>query len=311
MEPIRLYAHGMCIEPVAGNLGMGFGRMQADFNRAQNTMFDQYIDGATMNNASGVITTSQVEFDRPFEIGPGVVNKVKGLLQGELHNNIMPLQVGAPSQGLIDGVNMLHGWAQSSIQAPDVLSGEPGKSGETFRGISTRVEQATKQLSVATRKFAYPFLTQVLRNNARLNSIFLDDEEVFMVNDHKVNDETGEMESQWIAMKAGRKMYRRNYNVEIKADMKYGTDAARSAEADQMMQMVMQIPALQTNMAMQYAVMKDMLEARDKSNLVPFLGPPPPPPTAPMGLPAPPEAMGQPPGPNGPAGPPPEGGPVQ
>jgi hypothetical protein len=302
----------MCIPAVAGNLGMGFGRMQADLNRAQNTMLDQYIDGATMNNASGVITTSQVEFEREFKIGPGVINKLKTLLPGELHNNIMPLQVGAPSQGLIDGVQMLNSWAQSSIQAPDVLSGEPGKSGETFRGISTRVEQATKQLSVATRKFAYPFLTQVLRNNARLNSIFLDDEEVFMVNDHKLNDETGQMESQWIAMKAGRKMYRRNYNTELKADMKYGSDAARSADADQMLQVVMQVPSLQANMAIQYAAVKDMLEARGKSDMIPMLGPPPPPPNAPMAPPMPEGVPGaEQPGPNGPAGPPPEGGPVQ
>lgn len=302
MVPIRLIAHGLCIEPVAGNLGMGFGPMQANFNRAVNTMVDQHTDASTLQNGAGWIVSESIQFESPLKLGPGSINKVTGVTGGELQNNIIPMKPGPASPGLMTGVQLLLDQAQSSMQAPDVLSGEPGKSGETAQGISLRSEQASKQLSVATRKFASPFLERILRHNGKLNSIFLSEQEFFMVNNHVLNPETRVMESKWEQMSVGRNMYRRDYRVEVKADLKYGSDMARVADADSLVQASMTIPALQQNMSFQYEAMKRSLEARDLHDMVPFLGPKPPPQATPMALPMPPPAEG--------GAPPPEGQPV-
>lgn len=302
MVPIRLIAHGLCIEPVAGNLGLGFGPMQANFNRAVNTMFDQHIDASTIANGGGYIVAQGVQLPSPLDLSPGAINKVTGVTGDELAKSMVPMQQGAPAPGLMDGIKLLGDSAQSSMQAPDVLSGEPGKSGETASGISLRSEQASKQLSVATRKFASPFLERILRNNGKLNSIFLNEQEFFMVNNHRLNPESGIMESKWEQMEVGRSLYRRNYRVQIAADLKYGSDQARIADADNVVNAAMSIPALQTNMAFMYKALTASLKARGQEEFIPLLGPEPPLPTTPLALPLPPPEEGG--APSAPGGPP-------
>jgi hypothetical protein len=184
-EPIHMFAHGVCIEPLTGDKGLGFGRIESDFNKAANITLSQFIDSATIANCYTIITTGMLELDRPFPLKPGTQAKATGVTGTELKNNFIELKPSPANPQLIEIVDKCYNWGQSAIQAPAVLSGEPGKSGETFRGISTRVEQATKQLSVAARNYSN-FLTQILKNNARLNAIFLDDEEVVRINDHKL-----------------------------------------------------------------------------------------------------------------------------
>lgn len=312
MRPIMLFTHGVCIEPLAGNLGLGFGQIQADFNRAANTALQQFTDAATLSNGSGLITSSLVKFKEEFTYRPGVVNVVEGVSGEEMKKNIDRLDFKPPSPELMQVVDKMYSWGQSSVQSPNVLSGESGKSGETFRGISARIEQATKQLSVSTRKFADGPLTQVLRNNARLNAIFLPDSQFLAINNHRM----GTVDSITI----GRDLYRRDYKVAIKADLKFTSDAQRIADAEQMLSMAQQIPQLQQNIPLLQRLLRKVFEARDLHDMVAFLGPQLPAPETPLGLPpppppgmappgAPPPPGQAPPGPNGPAGPAPEGPP--
>lgn len=303
MRPVHMYSHAVCIEPLTGSLGMGFGHIQADFNRAANTFTSQFTDAATLANSKGIITSALVTWDRPFTMSPGAINVAKGVTGEDLRNNIMPMEYGPANPQLMDMVEKMYEWGQSSIQAPSVLSGEPGKSGETFRGISTRIEQATKQLSVATRKYA-EFLTQILKNNARLNAIFLPDEEILEINNFRIG------RAQEITI--GRALYERGYRIEIRADLKYTSEAQRIADTDQVMQGAMTHPLLMGNLLINWLAIKAAFEARNLQEFIEALGPRPPP--QPFGLPNPalmPPQEGGAPGPNGPAGPPPEGGPVQ
>jgi hypothetical protein len=274
-QPIHMFSHGVCIETLTGCNGLGFGRIESDFNKAANTALSQFIDAATLANCKSLIKTNMLEFDRPFDAAPGSVHNVSGVSGHELKNNIMPLEFGPANPQLMEVVDKMYGWGQSAIQAPSVLSGEAGKSGETFRGLATRVEQATKQLSVATRHYSN-FLTQILKNNARLNSIFLDDEEIIMVNDHKLN--TVE------ELRLGRAMYRRDYRVTYKSDLKFTSEAAKIAEADQLLQMGMQLPVLAQDIPFWYQAIKNSLEARGQDGIAPYLGPEPPPPQNTFGI---------------------------
>lgn len=304
-RPIHLFVHGVCIEPAAGSLGLGYGRMQADFNRAANTSMSQFTDSATLANCMTLITAGAFEWqDGVFKIAPGAINKLSGVSPAEMKDGILPFQFGAANPALIEIVEKISQWAQSSIQGPDVLSGESGKSGETARGISARIEQATKQLSVVAGKYASEVLCNVLKNNAYLNSIFLPEDELFQMEQSMIP--TGMVPP----FRVGREMYERNYQVEIRADLRFASQAQRVGEADDALKLIQTIPQLQGNTSMIYGAVKKCFEARGLRDMVALLGPPPPPPMTPLGLPppAPPPPPGMPPpGPQGPGVPSPAG----
>jgi hypothetical protein len=218
------------------------------------------------------------------------------------------LQFGEANQQFLQLIEMLVRFGNTVSNTPEVLSGESGKSGETAQGISARIEQATKMLSVPTGKYA-DFLTQILENNASLNAIFLEDAEFFSVNNH--DPALGETGRQTFSV--GREMYDRPYDVEISADLKFTSTAQRISEADALVQMPNAVPEMAQNLAFKHSVIAKSLEARNRYDLIALLGAPPPPPQMfgmPTSPPAPPPGMGPPPGaPPGPGGPPPQGGP--
>jgi hypothetical protein len=309
MEPIQMFAHGVCFENLVGALGLSYGRYQADLNRAANTSFNQFIDQATLGNCGTYITAGTIQFERPFTIRPGAINIAKGVTGQELKDGFVPLKPEPGNQQMQQIVQSLYGWAQSSMQAPGVLSGEAGKSGETWRGISARIEQATKQLSHLGKKYMRGPLRQVVLNNARLNSLYLPDFEIAEV----------AMRGTMVQLPVSRKMWERNYQIEFLTDMRFSTQAQRISETDEIVQLPQVVPALQQDLPFLHEVAKRALEVRGLDDLVPLLGPPPPPPMTPFGLPPPPPpGMAPPPGaepppPNQkPAGgppPPPQGGP--
>lgn len=310
-EPIRLFAHGVCIESLAGNLGLSYGRVQAGFNSAANVALNQFIDAATLGNMGMYLAAPNVQFsDTPFQVKPGGVVYLKSLGGvADVKQALQPFQFQSGNPQLIQVMDKMYQYGQSSMQAPSVLSGEPGKSGETYRGISARIEQATKQLSVFTGKYATEFLEQILKNNAKLNARFLREEEMFSVTDHLTEKMT--MQS------VRREWYARNYRVKIRADLRFATQSQRVAEADEALQLVATDPMMAHNYRLQYEVRRKALEARGRSDLIPFLGAPPPvsqqfpaPPPAPPPPPPgqPPQQGGQPQQQGQPPGPPPQGG---
>lgn len=298
-EPIYLFTHEVCIEPMTGNLGISYGRVQADFNRAANIALAQFTDTATLNNAPGFLAWG-LEFEEgQLSLTPGKVNKVNGAIGTNIKDHFLPLQTGQASPQLFDIVKLSLEQAQASIQSPGVLSGEEGKSGETKGGIMSRIEQATKQLAVVTRKYAR-FVNRILVNNAYLNSVFLRDEEMRLV----LNNDTGRYEE----LKFGRKLYERSYRVKLTSDLRFTTNAQRIEEADELVKMWLSIPSLAINPMFGYAVIKGSLKARGRNDLIQLLGSPPMPPGGP-GAPLPPFTVPPPPGAVPPGPPPPGNGP--
>lgn len=277
-DPVHLFTHFVLIEPLVGNLGLGYGTIQADLNRAANTTFNQAVDGATVANCGALLMSDRIRFAEKgnVEIRPGAIIRVTGTAGDDLKQNIMPLEFKGANPQLFDITDKVVQWGQSSAQAPSVLSGDPGKSGETFRGIAARIEQATKQMSVIGRKFI-DGLEQVLKNNAFLNSIHLADEEIF----HVAVSQGQRQQLQ--EMKIGRKLYERNYLFEIRADLRFVTQSQRIEEADELFNILKSSPPqVAQNPAMIYQVMAGMFRARGREDLVTALGPPPPNPTMPM-----------------------------
>ncbi len=303
-DPVYMFAHGVCVEPMVGNLGISFGKIQADMNRAVNTVTSQFIDQQTLANTNTMITTENVEFDSPLELIPGKLNKVTGVPPGQLADNIMPLKFGDPNPSLLMASEKWMEHARNASQAPAVLGGASGKSGETAHGLEARIEQASKPISVAARHFCL-LLKQILKNNARLNSIYLDDLEMATV----VSKKTGEPQT----IRVSREMYKRNYDVVISADLRFASQAQKIAESDELMQLPGVSPPLQANLAFQYFTLVKALQARGRTDVIPYLGKPPPVPAifgmpsfppvaptnapgAPPGAPPPEQPPGQPPG---------------
>lgn len=269
-NPVYQFTKGCLIEPREGAIGFGFGRLLADLNVAANTLLDQYIDAATVANTNEIVTTSEVRFKKPFRTRPGYMHTVEAT-SSDLRNSIITLPKSPANPQLRELVETLVKWGQSAPQAPDILTGMPGKSGETLGGIQTRSGHAMKQLSAIARKFA-GFVVLVYKQNARLNAIFLDEEEFFKVNNNKL----GITET----LRIGRAMYRGDYNVIFRSSLDFSTKEEKIAKADELVQMSLSVPFLaQNQLFCQKAIIK-ALEARDEHELAELVRQTPPVPRA-------------------------------
>lgn len=268
-SPIHMFSHGVLIEPMAGNLGLGFGRMQADYTRAGNTVFSQFIDSASGGNAWSIIKTSNVTFQEDFRFGPMVVNTVDNVTGDELKNSIMELKPPPANPQMLEVLQTLAGFAQSSMGSNEILSGKPGKSSETYRGWAGRYDAATKQLSYTAFRMSL-FFKQIFRNQCRLNSIFLPEDEVMRVVDYRV------IESKEIRVR--RSDYERGYGLEIRPDLRFISEQQRIDEANELVMLPRAIPQLMANSAFMYEATVKLLKARKELELIRLLGAPPPPP---------------------------------
>lgn len=307
--PIRMFTHVVNIEPLQGILGIGMGRMHADLNKAANIALCQFIDQATYNNLKNWIADAGLKFENEggkIVLSPGKIHKVTGAM--DLAKQMIPMEFGEANPQLLNLVDLFIKFGQTISNTPEVLSGEAGKSGETAQGLSARIEQATKMLSVPTGKYA-DGLSHVLQNNAALNAIFLDDAEFFTVNNH--DPALGALGQQQFSV--GREMYDRPYDVEISADLKFTSTQQRISEADALVQLPGAgpiAPAMGGNFAFLYETVKKSLEARNRYDLVGLMGAPPQPPQMfgmPSSPPAPPPGMMPPPGSAPPSSPAPGG----
>lgn len=276
-EPVYLFSHGVCVEPLVGNLGLSPGRMLSDFNRAANTALAQFTDAATMANCPPIAQMGDFELDETdgeLALFPGSFLKMTGGVGDDVRKNLAPIPIPRANDQLMQVVQIMDDQGSQAMQAPEVLSGEPGKSGETYRGLAARVEQATKQLSALIRVYARTPLKQVLRNNAYLNAQFMEDEEIFSVQDDKASA---------MQLKVGRHMYERNYRIVIRSDLRFTSQSQKVMESDELVQLG-QHPALMSNLYFQWHALKRALSARGQSQMIRALGPEPPPPPTPFGI---------------------------
>lgn len=288
--PIEMFSHGVCIDNPEGILGLSIGGMLADMNVAVDEALNRFYDSATLANVWSLIVPKGLQLGgNTIAVQPGKVFHAEGIVGDKLKDQIVELRAAQANPQLMEFVRHFTDAADSAAAAPGVLSGEPGKSGETFRGLATRREQATKQLSSSGIRFI-SFVGQIVKNNAELNAVFMPEDEIIQVGDHfsdvRQLTMTPEGEPQR-EIHVGRDLYRRNYSVTFTADVRFASQAQRVAEADEILGMAGQIPYLQSNPAFIYAAISEALRARGKEDLIPMLGPPPPPPEVPLGTPPP------------------------
>ncbi len=267
-DQINMFYHLVCLEPLRGILGVNYGLTQAQFNKAVDILFSQMVDSATLGNVKSFLTSGNVEFPEGFTIQPGKFTKMKGVMPGELDKSIKELNLGAANPQMKEAMEMIVKWAQTSMQSPDVLSGAPGKSGETFRGLSSRIEQASTQISMFGMQIIEA-VEWIMKKNAHLNSIYLPDEQIVQV----MNEKLGQVEE----LMMGRKLYEKGYHVTFSADSRFISKSQRVAEADELLTMFLTFPQLQGNMELLTKLFEKALKARDLDHLIRFFAPGPPP----------------------------------
>jgi hypothetical protein len=280
-EPIYMFAHGVCLEPILGSLGVGLGRIDGQLNIAANTVWSMFLDASALGNGKTFITSSNVDFAAPFRIGPGVINKAKNVMPSDLQNAFLPIEFGAANPQLIEAADRFMQFGEQAANTPDIMSGASGKSGETARGVQARIEQVNAMIKVPTMAFA-DFSVQVMQNNCKLNAIFSSEEEIFYVN--RYNEDLQVAGSQMV--KAARSMYDNAYDIELTGDLQFRSRAQKVSEADEIVQLPNAMPDLAYNYAFKYHAIRESLKARGFHKIArTLLGPPPPLPQNTFGLP--------------------------
>lgn len=280
-EPIYMFAHGVCLEPILGNLGVGLGRIDGQLNIAANTVWSMFLDASALGNGKTFITSSNVDFMAPFRIGPGVINKAKNVMPSDLQNAFLPIEFGQANPQLIDAADRFMQFGEQAANTPDIMSGASGKSGETARGVQARIEQVNAMIKVPTMSLA-DFAVQVMQNNCKLNAIFASEEEIFYVN--RYNEDLQVQGSQMV--KAARSMYDNPYDIELVSDLQFRSRAQKVSEADEIVQLPNAMPDLAYNYAFKYHAIRESLKARGFHKIArTLLGPPPPLPQNTFGLP--------------------------
>lgn len=278
-KPVHLFTHMVCIEPFVGNLGIGYGQIQSDLNTAANILVCQTIDQATFGNLPVNLVDESLEFKDDAVLKPGKFIKVSPGASGSVADSLHQIQLGQANPQLMELTQMLWGWAQSSMQSPNVLSGESGKSGETRGGLLARIEQATKQLSVITAQIAEG-MSHIYKHNSFLNYLYMDDMEIV----HVTTDVTEVPEE----LHVSREIYAPGYDWEPTSDLRFSAEEQKVMEADQAFQLVSNPVAMQVhqNPLLVKAALRKMLVVRGWNDLVKiFDQPPPPPPPPPQGAP--------------------------
>lgn len=277
-EPIQMFSIMRSLDPPSGPVGIPFGRMLADYNRAADTALSQFIDQATLNNCKSFVGKEGVQFTEKAALKPGDIKHIVGFDGDDIRTALMEIDVGQGNPQLVDVVNMCVQYADDAIQAPGVLAGDPGKSGETARGYAMRREQATKQLTTLARRFAR-FYEQIIKNNAAINAECMPDEELFMVQDPETR--------QWQGLRAGRKLYARDYAVGFSTDMEFSSKAEKVGNAQTALQLIASIPNATLDAPLVQYGLRKVFEAMGLRDYLPYMGPQAPPPQTPMGLPMP------------------------
>ena len=264
--PIERFSRRSCIENPEGSLGLGFGTMLMPFNEAADTLVNQFVDSATRNNVSTLIADETLFPAGTTNISPGQVLRVRNFNSSNIGDRVFELKSQPANGQLIQLAQMMEAEASEIASAPSIMSGE--KDGpETYRGQAGRIEQATKQQSVVASNFI-ELLTNLMKNQARLNSQFLPEQTQVMVLDPKVK--------QYVSVNIRRDMFLDDFETEFTADIRFASKAQKIAEADDTLAMLMKAVPLELMQKLAKPqiiahALRKCLKARGQEDLLSFV----------------------------------------
>jgi hypothetical protein len=267
-RPIETASHAVCIENPDGSHGIGIGTILMPFQKTANKALNQFAQSATLGNSMTGFLHESVKLDPGItSINPNEILRVRGIPVESMGNAFFQIKPPQANQQLLELVKIQTDAADGVSNAPDVLSGD--KDGpETFRGQSTRIEQAVQQISVIAGNFIR-LIAQVAKNNGMLNFQFMQDEKIVSV----IDPATQQLFSN---LKVTRDLYQDSYDIQFSADMKFESEAAKRASADDVLGMLTKgiPPELATTIfkpQMYAAAARNCLKARGQFEMIQYV----------------------------------------
>jgi len=195
-------------------------------------MLNQGIDLATLSNemALGGLMHTNVRLPAGVKrLNPAELTRVDGVPPSDVANAIVQWKAPPANPQLFQAAQEQAAEAEEAASTPDVMSG--AKEGdETFRGMATRIDQATKQTSVFSSKFLQG-INNLAKNNARLNYYNLPDSQSVSLVDPRNNAVMN--------IEVSRELYKDDFVMAWGADLTFTSRSTRVAEADDVLTMLM------------------------------------------------------------------------
>ena len=331
MVPVNFFTHYVCVPNPEGIYGYGIGFLLEGDNMVADTVASQYVDAGTLANTPTFVFSRQAKLGRgEFRIRPGHGTQTD-LNPQDLDKGIKVLDFKFPNPAMMNVVKDAQQDATDVSGAGDILSGEVGGSNETATTTQIRISQALAAISIQNKRYTRARTCEA-QKIARLNSVYLGDDEYFTVVDpfKKVPEAPNPVmgapgitppgmsspgpapvpgappipgppmpDPSVVKTPIARRDYLEDVDITITADPRMASQPQRVQEATQALNLILQGP-LVNNLLLVVAAYRNLFIAMDRPDLVAALMAMPPMP------PGPPPGQGPPP-PNGkPSGGPPK-----
>lgn len=173
--------YGFIPAPDGSFYDIGFGSLLENLGDAINTLLNQVIDAASLQNAGGGFLGSGINIrGGNFRFALGEWKRVD-ITAGPLKDNIMPMPAPGPSAVSFNLLDLLIGAVKEITAVQDVLTGQSTANQPATTTLAL-IEQGQKVMTGIFKRIHRAF-GQELRILRRLNRDYLDEEEYFQLND--------------------------------------------------------------------------------------------------------------------------------
>ncbi len=252
-------------------MGFGFGHFLIGLNEASNAILNQVIDSGTLANISG--KTGFIS--KRSGIKKGIVKLNLGEFQevdiasDDISKAIYSLKFPEPSLTLFKVLGLLDKNSKEIASLSEALLGKLPPSDTTATSMMTVMEQGLKVFSTIHKRI-HRSLRKELRKIFYINSMYLDDNIYYMVQDSTSGDMVG--------YQSGKQDFMNNIDVLPSSDPNITSRTERLMKVQKMMEFAGQNPfftgsienGLPPNVQGMYEITKDYLEALEVQNIERF-----------------------------------------
>jgi len=242
--------------------GIGLGRLLGHSNKVVNSIINQMLDAATLQNAGGGLVSDDLEIfganrkSGKFVLEPGTWLQARDKGSGnDLRGKFIPFNFQGPSPALFELLGLIIESSQRLGQSVDVLSGDVKQADQPATTTLALIEQATKFFT-AVRERLFNSLKNEYRKIHRLNRRYLED----MDYNRMLDDE---------AYQVAKADYQDDdLDVVPVADPREATDAQRLMKAQAVLDFL-QIPISNPRMRKAGKLYLDALQIEDSEDYLP------------------------------------------
>lgn len=183
VDPVEYYTlYSFIPNPDGGSYPVGFGQLLRPINEGINTVLNQMLDAATLQNAGGGFIGKGLSMNAGairFQMGEYKTVNVAG---GTLRENLVPMDFKGPSPVLFELLGFLVEAGKEIAAVKDVLTGDQKASNVPATTTLALIEQGLKVFT-AIYKRVHRALKSELNKLYRLNRIYGDEKSQYKVGD--------------------------------------------------------------------------------------------------------------------------------